>query len=72
MTNRSSSKCQLYGFHIQSWYPAFSDQTLLGDVKIEKVQGVVNCLDFANLHEPVLDVLRRRHQHAVTVVLGLA
>ena len=51
--------------------PALGDETLLGDVQVEHVERVVDGLDLTHLDEPHLDVLSSRHQHAVTVVLGL-
>jgi hypothetical protein len=64
-------KCQLNGFNIGSWNPAFSDQTLLSDIQVEVVESVIDGLDLANLDEPDLDILGGRNQHAMPVVVGL-
>ena len=52
--------------------PAFSDETLLCDVQVEHVEGMVDGLDLAHLDVPHLDVLGRGHEDPVSVVLGLA
>lgn len=55
------------GLNVQGGDPALGDQALLGDVQVEEVEGVVDGLDLADLHEPDLDVLGRSHQHPVSI-----
>ena len=64
-------ECQLYGFNISSWNPAFSNQTLLSDVQVEVVESVIDGLDLADLDEPNFDILGGRDEHAMPVVVGL-
>lgn len=60
------------GLDVQHGNPTFGDETLLGHVQVEQVERVVNRFDFADLHEPVLEVLGGSDQHAVTMVLRLS
>ena len=52
---RTSPERHLDLFQIGSRDPAFGDQTLLGHVQVEQIQGVVDGFDLADLDEPPLD-----------------
>lgn len=71
VTDRAPPERLLDAIEISDGTPALGDETLLRDVQVEHVERVVDGLDLAHLDEPHLDVLGRRHQHAMTVVLGL-
>lgn len=68
----STTQCHLDSFNVQNWHPAFSNQTLLSHVQVEQVERVINRLDFANLHKPVLKIFRCGNQNAMTMVLSLS
>ena len=70
-TYSSSSKCKLYFVQVSNWAPALSNQTLLCDIQIEHVQGVVDSFDLSHFDEPHLDVFGGCHQYPMTVVLCL-
>lgn len=70
-TYRSTAQCQLNGFRIKQWHPTFGDQTFLRDIQIEQIQCVVDCLDFAHLDKPILELFGGRNQYATSMVLCL-
>lgn len=71
-TYSSSTQSQLNGLQIQYWNPAFSNETLLRDIQIEEIQGMIDRFYFPDFDEPILDVLCCCHQHSVSVILSLS
>ena len=70
-TDRATPESLLNAVEVCHRTPALCDETLVGDVQVEHVEGVVDGLDLAHLDEPHLDVLGCCHKYAMTMVLGL-
>uniref|UniRef100_A0A1B0CGE4 Uncharacterized protein n=1 Tax=Lutzomyia longipalpis TaxID=7200 RepID=A0A1B0CGE4_LUTLO len=69
---RTATQCNLNGLNIKYRHPTFRNETLLCHVQIKEIERVIDCLDFAHFHEPILQVLRRRHEDTVPMILSLA
>lgn len=48
-TNRSTSESILYLIEVRYWTPAFSNKTLVSDIKIKHIHCVVNGFNLAHL-----------------------
>lgn len=70
--NRSSPQGQLYRLDVKNRYPALSNQTLLRDIQIEQVEGMIYGLYFADFYKPVLDMFGSGNKNPVSVVLRLS
>lgn len=71
-TYRSSAQSQVDLIQIRHRAPAFRDETLLGDVQVEEIEGVVDGLELAYLDEPHPETLGGQGEEALTMLLGLA
>ena len=72
MTYSATPKSLLDAIQISHRAPALSNETFLGNIKVEHVQRVVDGLDLAHFDGPHFNVLGRSHQNSVPVVLGLS
>ena len=70
-THRPSSQGELDGVQVGDRTPHLSDQTLLSDVDVAEVEGVVDGLHLPHLDEPHPHGLGGGLQNALAVVLGL-
>ncbi len=59
-TYSASPECHLNLVQVLYRTPTFCNQTLLSDIQIEEIQGVIDGFQFANLDEPDTDVLGSR------------
>jgi hypothetical protein len=71
-SNHSTKQTKVDRRDVKNRHPALGDQTLMRHVQVEQVQRVVNRLDLADFHEPVLEVLGSGDQHAMTMILSLS
>lgn len=71
ITHRAPPQCLLDSVKVLHRTPALGDQTFLGHVQVQHVEGVVNGLDLPHLDEPNLYVTGRCHQNPVPVILSL-
>lgn len=71
VSHRSPPQSKLDGVHVGDGAPHLGDQTLLGDVDVAQVEGVVDGLHLPHLDEPHSDRLRGGLQDPLPVILGL-
>lgn len=71
MSHRSPPQSELDGVHVGDGAPHLGDQTLLGDVDVAQVEGVVDGLHLPHLDEPHSDRLGGGLQDPLPVILGL-
>lgn len=57
--------------NLKQWDPALADETLLSDVQIEEVQGVINSLNLPHFDEPDSNILSSGYQDSMSMVLSL-
>lgn len=71
VSHRSPPQSKLDGVHVGDGAPHLGDQTLLGDVDVAQVEGVVDGLHLPHLDEPHSDRLGGGLQDPLPVILGL-
>lgn len=70
-THRPPPQCKLDGVHVRHRTPHLSNQTLLRDVNVAEVEGVVDGLHLPHLNEPHPDGLGRSLQDPLPVIFSL-
>lgn len=71
VSHRSPPQSKLDGVHVGDGAPHLGDQTLLGDVDVAQVEGVVDGLHLPHLDEPHSDRLGGGLKDPLPVILGL-